>query len=288
MMKSLININTSLATLGLSPNCLPREKRVKKAYRKMAMKIHPDRAGIGSTKEFQMLQYAYTTVLEFLENKDIFEDEENDEESLSDDSTSSSTSSTELSMEEYLAKKYPNVQDKNDTMKLADEKGSSMSDLINFTLQLAQDFYNITSRHMLEAIFLAIHPLEKLFIPQADVFWIHKQVTVFREIILLGDLPTITQENRVADWLLKVETMTIPAMVVVMMWQVVMAIKLTGIKPKGMKMLVTGGQVRGKKRGEVVVYLRMMHTIGMVIENTTKEVSLKKMFNDLEKIISIY
>ena len=48
------------------------------------------------------------------------------------------------------------------------------------------------------------------------------------------------------------------------------------------------GPGAGKKRGEVVVYLRMMHTIGMVIENTTKEVSLKKMFNDLEKIISNY
>ena len=108
---------------------------------------------------------------------------------------------------------------------------------------------------------------------------------MFRELLLLGDLPTITQENRVVEWLLQVEMMTIPAMVVVMVWQMVMAIKLTGIKPKKMKMLVPGGQVKGKKRREVVVYLSMMHTIGMVMENKADDAFLKMMFTDLENII---
>ena len=52
-----------------------------------------------------------------------------------------------------------------------------------------------------------------------------------------------------------------------------------------MKMLVPGGQVKGKKRREVVVYLSMMHTIGMVMENKADDAFLKMMFTDLENII---
>ena len=283
-MKLLSSINDSLATLGLSPKYLPREKKVKKAYRRMSLIIHPDRAGTGTTKDFQSLQSAYTAVVDFLENRDILEDlEEEDEESSSGES--SSVSSDDLTMEEYLAKKYPDVQDKNVKLKIADSTGSSMSDLINYTVQVAEDFYGITNRHMMEVLFLALHPLEEFSIPHADVFWIHKQVGVFSELLLLGDLPTITQENRVVEWLLQVEMMTTPAMVVVMVWQLVMAIKLTGIKPKRMKMLVTGGQVKGKKRREAVVYLSMMHTIGMVMENKADDAFLKMMFTDLENII---
>ena len=55
---------------------------------------------------------------------------------MSHDSSSSSGLSTELSMEEYLAKKLPNVQKKN----------------------------NNTSRHILEAIIRALHNLENLFL----------------------------------------------------------------------------------------------------------------------------
>ena len=45
------------------------------------MIIHPDRAGAGSTKDFQLLQSAYTTVLEFLKTRDIMENVEEGEES---------------------------------------------------------------------------------------------------------------------------------------------------------------------------------------------------------------
>ena len=48
-----------------------------------------------------------------------------------------------------------------------------MSELINFTISMAQNFYNIQNRHLLEAIFLALHSIEELFIAHADVFWIH-------------------------------------------------------------------------------------------------------------------
>ena len=74
-----------------------------------------------------------------------------------------------------------------------------MSELINFTISMAQNFYNIQNRHLLEAIFLALHPIEELFIAHADVFLMHNQVIVYRELLLLGDLPTITQEDRVMD-----------------------------------------------------------------------------------------
>ena len=283
-MKSLSTITSSLTTLGLPPDRRPKEKKVKRAYRRMALILHPDRAGAGSTKEFQLLQSAYTTVLEFLESRDIMEngeEEEDEVESSSEESesSSSSTSSSDLTVEEYLAKKYPNIQDKNNNLKISDTKKSSMSDLINFTIYMAENFYSIQNRHLLEAIFLALYPLEELFIAHADVLWTHKQVTVYRELLMLGDLPTITQEDRVVDWVLQVERMTYPARLVVM------AIKLTGINPKGMKMVMPGGQVLGKRRREVVVYLGILHTIGMVMENKDKDVTIKKMFCDLEEII---
>ena len=189
----------------------------------------------------------------------------------------------DLTVEEYLV--LSNIQDKNDTLKIFDTKKSSMSDLINFTVYLAQNFYNIQNRHLLETIFLALHPIEELFIPHADVLWMHKQVAIYRELLLLGDLPTITQEDRVVDWLLQVKRMTYPARLVVMVWMVVMAIKLTGINPKRMKMKMPGGQVLGKRRSEVVVYLGMMHTIGMVMENKDEDGTIKKIFSDLEEII---
>ena len=92
-----------------------------------------------------------------------------------------------------------------------------------------------SSSSKLEAIHLAFHPLENLFNFQADVFWIHKQVIVYTEILLLCNLHH--------QKLLKVETMAFPDMVVVMLWQVIVTIKLTVIYPQGIKMLITRGQV---------------------------------------------
>ena len=111
----------------------------------MSLIIHPDRAGDGRTKKFQLLQSAYTTVLEFLERRDIMENGDGGRR-----------------CEE--AKKYPNIPDKKDNLKISDTKKSSMSELINVTIYMTQNFY----------------------------------------------LPTITQEDRVMDWLLRVERMTCP------------------------------------------------------------------------------
>ena len=163
------------------------------------------------TKKFQLLQSAYTTVLEFLESRDMVngEEEEDAVESSSEESESWSNSSSDLTEEEYLAKKYPKIQD---NLKISDTKKSSMSDQINFIIYMAQTFYNIQNRHLLEAIFLALHPIEELFIAYADIFWMQNQVTVYRELLLLGDLPSITQEDRMVDWLLQVARITYPAL----------------------------------------------------------------------------
>ena len=66
---------------------------------------------------------------------------------------------------------------------------------------------------------------------------------MYSEILLLGNLLTITQGGGET-----LETMTFADKIVVMMWQVMMAIKLTGIKTKGIKMFITWAQVKGKKR----------------------------------------
>lgn len=39
------------------------EEEVKKAYRNLARKEHPDKAGIGNKRRFQAIQQAYTSVL---------------------------------------------------------------------------------------------------------------------------------------------------------------------------------------------------------------------------------
>ena len=59
-------------------------------------------------------------------------------------------------------------------------------------------------------------------------------------------------EDRVMDWFLRVERMTCPAMLVVMVWVVVMAIKMTGINHIRSNMVMPGSQVLGKRRRHVV------------------------------------
>ena len=105
-MRSLSTITSSLATLELPPRCLPKEKKVERAYKRMSLIIHPDRAGSGRIKKFQLLQSAYTTVLEFLESRDMVngEEEEDAVESSSEESESWSNSSSDLTGEEYFAK----------------------------------------------------------------------------------------------------------------------------------------------------------------------------------------
>jgi len=48
------------ATLGLE--CGASDEDVKKAYRRLAMQFHPDRAGTGSTAKFQEIQKAYDAI----------------------------------------------------------------------------------------------------------------------------------------------------------------------------------------------------------------------------------
>ena len=78
------NLSSSLSRPNYALRCLPKENKVKRAYRRMSLIIHTDsdsdRTGAGRTKKFQLFQSAYTTVLEFLERRDIMENGEKEED----------------------------------------------------------------------------------------------------------------------------------------------------------------------------------------------------------------
>jgi hypothetical protein len=57
-----------LETLGLDPNTIHTQQEIKTAYRQLALKIHPDRGGRGTTEQFKMLQAAYERLLGIEQN----------------------------------------------------------------------------------------------------------------------------------------------------------------------------------------------------------------------------
>ena len=209
-MRSLSTITSSLATLELPPGCLPKEKKVKRAYRRMFLIIHPDRAGAGWTKKFQLLQSAYTTVLEFLERRDIMENGEEEEDAKKQRS-------------------IPTFQTRKTIWKYSTQRRAPCPSWS--TSPSTWPRTSTTSR--------------------TGTCW---RPSFGLSIQLRSCSSLMRMEDRVMDWFLRVERMTCPARLVVMVWVVVMAIKMTGINHIRSNMVMPGSQVLGKRRREVVEF----------------------------------
>ena len=72
-------IENSLKTLGISTNIEKVTLReVNNAFRKLAIKLHPDKAGDSNTAVFQEVRHAHEVVTKYLRDNDTLKDREGD------------------------------------------------------------------------------------------------------------------------------------------------------------------------------------------------------------------
>jgi len=171
-----------------------------------------------------------------------------------------------------------------------------LSDLVKFNADLAHTTYKIGDETSLETLLYAIQPdkdIKDLDISPA-VAAAYQEVSLYRDLLVLGDLPTITQERRPYEWIHTASTLSLPAQAVLMTSFLGLAMKLTGKKPARVTTKVPGGRLRGRERGEVMAYLALMQYIAEAMDtgNTRKKAAmvsnLKRMHTDLTKIVSDY
>ena len=202
--------------------------------------------------------------------------------------------SEEFDLDVFMTQKLGKVNTSNQKKIIADSKKSSLADLVKFNTTLAYSFYKITDEASLETSLLSLQPEEDIkkldLSPSVTEAW--REVAMYRDLLMLGDLPTITQEKRPYEWIYSAPSLSTPAKEALMVSFITISIKLTGNKPSRLNMKMPGGKISGKKREEVVSYLAIIQTIADSMnqrnkwEKEDKFASLKKMNNDLNKIIN--
>jgi len=199
-----------------------------------------------------------------------------------------------FNLKQFIDEKFGNMKEKSEKKIVSDSRGSSLADLSRFNITLAHSFYKVTDLDSLEVTLLALldpQDIDKLDL-SPRVSEACSQVARFRDLLLLGDLPTITQEMRPYEWVYKAPAFSMPAQVALMTSFVSLAIKLTGKRPNKFNMKVPGGKLSGRARGDVVSYLALMRTIADSMasrnnyEKLVKFSQLNTMRNDLAKIIN--
>ena len=129
----------------------------------------------------------------------------------------------------------------------------------------------------LEAILLALHlpgdevsfiitdfilnlfalPQEKLDL-SPRVAAAYKEVSNYQDLLLLGDLATITQEKRPYSWISGAPTLSPEAQTALTTSLLGLTLKLTGAKLANFKLKLPGGKMRSRGRTEVLAYLALI------------------------------
>merc|ERR1712142_1049377 len=194
----------------------------------------------------------------------------------------------------FITIKLGKVETKNRKQILSDRTRSSLVDLVKFKTTLAFNHYKIKEEDSLEVCLLSLQSeedIKKLVDKKPNVTKACREVATYRDLLMLGDLPTITQERRIYEWIHNAPILSIPSQVTLMVSFITLAIKLTGTKDK-MFGAMPGGKLSGMKREEVVSYLAIIQTIAESMAKTNKWEKLEKfailnkMNNDLGKIIN--
>jgi len=120
---------------------------------------------------------------------------------------------------------------------VAGGSNSPLADLVKFNTNLAHTFYNVSDEDSLETLLYALQPQEDIkdLEKNPSVAQAYEEVSVYRDLLLLGDLPTITQELRIYEWIKNVRTISAPAQLALMTSFLGLTIKLTGKRPTGLK-----------------------------------------------------
>ena len=96
--------------------------------------------------------------------------------------------------------------------------------------------------------------------PRVDAAY--KEVSNYQDLLLLGDLATITQEKRPYSWISGAPTLSPEAQTALTTSLLGLTLKLTGAKLANFKLKLPGGKMRAKSRSEVVAYLALIQVIG--------------------------
>ena len=192
----------------------------------------------------------------------------------------------------FITKKLGTLNTKNENQIISGSSNSTLADLVKFNTNLAHSFYNITDMDTLEVSLLALQPrldVEKLEL-NPSVAEACKEVAMYRDLLLLGDLPTITQERRPFEGIYCAPNLSIPAQVALLTSFLTLAIKLTGKIPSRFNLKMPGGNILGKKREEqeVISYLAIMQTIvdSMSEGKNWEKVNIKMMGKELNNIVN--
>ena len=86
----------------------------------------------------------------------------------------------------------------------------------------------------------------------------YKEVSNYQDLLLLGDLATITQEKRPYSWISGAPTLSPEAQTALTTSLLGLTLKLTGAKLANFKLKLPGGKMRAKSRPEVLAYLALI------------------------------
>ena len=95
--------------------------------------------------------------------------------------------------------------------------------------------------------------------PRGDA--VFKEVSNYQDLLLLGDLATITQEKRPYSWISGAPTLSPEAQTALATSLLGLTLKLTGAKLANFKLKLPGGKMRlrgVKSRTEVLAYLALI------------------------------
>jgi len=174
------------------------------------------------------------------------------------------------------------------------QTNSTVAELSKFNMKTANEHYKVKKEDSLEAILLALHLTgdeEKLDL-SPRVAAAYKEVSDYQDLLLLGDLATITQEKRPYSWISGAPTLSPEAQTALTSSLLGLTLKLTGAKLANFKLKLPGGKMRAKSRPEVVAYLALIQNIVDAMagsknwKQAAKDSKLDKMHADITKIIT--
>ena len=84
------------------------------------------------------------------------------------------------------------------------------------------------------------------------------EVSDHQDLLLMGDLATITQEKRPYSWISSAPTLSPEAQTALTTSLLGLTLKLTGTKLANFKLKLPGGKVRARSCQEVVAYLALI------------------------------
>ena len=92
----------------------------------------------------------------------------------------------------------------------------------------------------------------------------YKEVSNYQDLLLLGDLATITQEKRPYSWISGAPTLSPEAQTALTTSLLELTLKLTrGAWGQALKLKLPGGKVHAKGHAEVVAYLALIQVCNL-------------------------